>query len=131
SREGCTKASPVHFAGHVGVAGVVDRDAVPVVLAWPAQIGRIEDGSAWRELGDEDVRAPAERTRGAGRRRKIRRACRAGDVEVSGPVAREGDLAPEVDPSLVTGAAEIRRIGDSGSPFPCQRRAGELEHEAR
>src|SRR6185369_8004882 len=103
------------------------RDGTPIVLARPAEIGRIEDGSAWRELGDEDVRAPAERMRGAGRRRKIRRACRAGDVEVSSPVAREGDLAPEVDPSLVTGAAEIRRIGD----LRRHRRAGELEDEGR
>src|SRR5262249_28611340 len=38
--------------------------------------------------------------------------CRAGDVEVPGTVARKADLALEVYPGLVAGAAEIRRVGD-------------------
>src|SRR5262249_35508525 len=65
-----------------------------------------------RELGDERVRTPAQRLIGAGRGRKVRRARRARDVEVPGRVAREVNLAVEVYPGLVAGAAEIRRVRD-------------------
>src|SRR5207248_9451258 len=105
-------ASAVHLAGDVGVPGAVDGDRAPVVLARAAEIRRIEDGAGGRELRDEDVRAPAEHA--AVRRRKVRRACRAGQINVPGALAREVDLAVEGHPGLVAGAAEIRQVGDHG-----------------
>src|SRR5207247_8644769 len=98
-------------AGDVGVPSAVDRDAARVVLARAAEIRRVEDGSGGGELGHEEIGAPVDIAVGAGRRRKVRRARRAGHVEVPGPVAREPDLALAVYAGVVAGAAAIRRRG--------------------
>src|SRR5262249_11497376 len=92
------------LAGHVGVAGAVDRDGGGAVVRRAAQVGRVGQRAVGPDLADEDVVVAGVLRLLAGDGRKVRRLRDAGDVDVTGGV--HGDAVAAV----YAAAAHVRRV---------------------